>query len=57
MPVDFLRFYVEIFNQDGKLISGGKLKLCFIDMESKKRVKCPKELLDRMKPYFEENET
>ena len=53
MPIDFLRFFVEIFNQHGKLVCGAKVKLCFIDMKSKKRVNCPQELLDRMKPYFE----
>lgn len=53
MPIDFLRFNVEIFNQHGKLVSGGKVKLCFIEMATKKRVKCPQELLDRMKPHFE----
>lgn len=53
MPIDFLRFYVEIFNESGKLISGAKVKLCFIDIKTKKRVKCPKELIDRMKPHFE----
>ena len=52
MPIDFLRFNVEIFNQHGKLVCGGKLKLCFIEMLTKKRVKCPQELIDKMKPYF-----
>ena len=52
MPVDTLRFTVEIFNQHGKLVSGGKVKLCFIDIATKKRVNCPEELLNRMKPHF-----
>jgi acyl-CoA thioester hydrolase len=52
MPVDFLRFNVEIFNQHGKLVCGGKIKLCFMDMKTQKRVKCPQELIDKMKPHF-----
>ena len=52
MPVDFLRFNVEIFNQHGKLVCGGKIKLCFMEMKTKKRVKCPQELIDKMKPHF-----
>ena len=56
MPVDFLRFYVEIFNQHGKLVHGAKVKLCFIDMSTKKRVKCPIELIDKMKPHFDQHD-
>jgi len=51
--MDFLRFYVDIFNQDGKLISSGKIKLCFIDIKTKKRVPCPEALSSRLSPHFQ----
>jgi len=53
MSYEFLRFYVEIFNQNGKLISGGKIKLCFIDINTKKRVSCPEALSSRLAPHFQ----
>lgn len=53
MPDDFLRFYVEIFNEAGKLISGAKVKLCFIDMDTKKRVLCPPALRDKLSTHFQ----
>ncbi len=53
IPDDFLRFHVEIINEKGKLISGAKVKLCFVDMKTMKRVLCPVELKDRILPYFQ----
>ena len=53
LPDDFLRFFVEIFNEKGKLISGGKVKLCFIDMKTMERVPCPPALKNRLTPHFQ----
>ena len=53
MPEDYLRFNVEIFNQDDKLVNSAKVKLCFIDIKTKERVKCPEALLSRMRPHFQ----
>ena len=53
MPHDFLRFFVEIFNEKGKLISGAKVKLCFIEMKTMKRVSCPEALSSRLAVYFQ----
>jgi len=53
MPHDFLRFFVEIFNEKGKLISGAKVKLCFIEMKTMKRVSCPEALSSRLAVHFQ----
>lgn len=53
IPDDFLRFFVEIINENGKLISGAKIKLCFINMHSKERVKCPDALKNKLAPHFQ----
>jgi len=53
MPDEFLKFFVEIFNENGKLVSGAKVKLCFVDMKSMKRVSCPKALSSRLAVHFQ----
>ncbi len=53
IPDDYLRFHVEIFNEKGKLICGAKVKLCFIDMNTMKRVKCPDALKSKITPHFQ----
>ncbi len=46
-------FHCEIYNEADKLINDGTVKLCFVDMETKKRVNTPDFLLEKLKPYFE----
>ena len=53
IPDDFLRFFVEIINEKGKLITGAKVKLCFIDMKTMERVKCPMVLKNKLAPHFQ----
>lgn len=53
LPGREISFWVEIFNEAGKLANGGKVKLCFVDIKSKKRVPAPEHLLEKLHPYFE----
>ena len=45
-------FYQEIFNDNGKLITSGKVTLFFLDKETKKRSKMPDILKDKLAQYF-----
>jgi acyl-CoA thioester hydrolase len=45
-------FYQEIFNENGKLITSGKVTLFFLDKETKKRSKMPDILRDKLALYF-----
>jgi acyl-CoA thioester hydrolase len=45
-------FYQEIFNENGKLITSGKVTLFFLDKETKKRSKMPDVLRDKLAMYF-----
>lgn len=54
MPVDTITFHVEIRNEKEKLVNGGSVKLCFVDMSTGKAVPAPEYLLEKLRPYFEE---
>jgi acyl-CoA thioester hydrolase len=45
-------FYQEIFNENGKLITSGKVTLFFLDKETKKRSKMPDILRDKLVEFF-----
>ena len=48
-------FYQEIFNDNGKLITSGKVTLFFLDKETKKRSKMPDILRDKLAQYFSDS--
>jgi acyl-CoA thioester hydrolase len=52
-PANDIVFHVELYNEEGKLANGGKVRLCFVDIKSKKRVPTPEALLQKLRPYFE----
>jgi acyl-CoA thioester hydrolase len=52
LPEQFITFHSEIFNEKGKLVNGGKVKLCFVDMETNKTVETPAFLREVLKEYF-----
>ncbi|TXF90357.1 acyl-CoA thioesterase [Neolewinella aurantiaca] len=54
LPVDTITFHVEIHNEKGKLVNGGSVKLCFVDMSTGRAVPAPEYLLEKLRPYFEE---
>lgn len=48
----YIDFYQEIFNENGKLITSGKVTLFFLDKETKKRSKMPDILKNKLAMYF-----
>jgi acyl-CoA thioester hydrolase len=53
LPIDTITFHVEIRNPKGKLVNGGSVKLCFVDMKTGKAVPAPDYLLEKLLPHFE----
>ena len=53
-PTKEIIFHMEILNERGKLINGGSVKLCFVDMETNKTVPTPEVLLAKLRPFFPE---
>lgn len=53
LPDQYITFHHEIFNEKGKLVNGGSVKLCFVEGKSGKRANAPKYLLDALSTYFE----
>lgn len=54
LPEKYIIFHMELYNEAGKLINGGKVKLCFVDTTINKTVNCPTALLEQLKPFFHE---
>lgn len=54
LPKKTITFHHEIFNEAGKLVNGGSVKLCFVDASTHKTVSSPEFLLEKLRPYFEE---
>ena len=53
-PGKFITFHMELFNEKGKLINGGTVKLCFVDKNTNRTVLAPHFLTHKLAPYFEE---
>lgn len=53
MPDRFITFHVEIFNELGKLVNGGSVKLCFIDMKTNISVPVPEVLAVPLRTFFD----
>jgi acyl-CoA thioester hydrolase len=45
---------MELYNEEGKLINGATVKLCFVDAQSGKTIPAPEMLVEQLNPYFEE---
>ncbi len=48
----YILFHVEIFNEEERLINGGSVRLCFVDIKSGKTVPPPEALMERLRPFF-----
>lgn len=54
LPEPFITFHMELFNEKGKRLNAGRVKLCFVDMQNNQTLKvAPEALLERLRPYFE----
>lgn len=56
LPVQTITFYMELFNEKGKLVNGGSVKLCFVEMATQKSVPTPSFLMEKLIPHFENME-
>ena len=52
VPASKIKFRYKIYNSKGELANTGKTALTFIDLNKKKAVRIPTELLDIIKSYF-----
>jgi acyl-CoA thioester hydrolase len=53
LPVDYrIEFHQEVYNEAGKLLTVGKVKLYFLKAVTMAKTDMPEELLVRLKPYF-----
>ncbi len=52
LPTDTITFHMEIYNEKKKLVNGGSVKLCFVEMASGKTVAPPQYLIEKLKVYF-----
>ncbi len=53
LPDRTIVFHVEIFNEGGRLVNGGNVKLCFVEARTGKTVEAPAYLLEKLRPHFE----
>jgi acyl-CoA thioester hydrolase len=53
LPTNTITFHHELFNEKKKLLNGGSVKLCFVDMKTNKSVASPQYLTDKLAPFFE----
>jgi acyl-CoA thioester hydrolase len=55
MPHDHrITFLQEVFNEQGKLLTSGHVVLYFLDNVTRRRTIMPKDLKDKLAPYFPE---
>lgn len=52
LPAQTITFHMELFNEAGKLVNGGSVKLCFLDAQSRKRRPAPDFLVEALQPFF-----
>lgn len=53
-PASRMIFHYEVFNEENLLLNVGETTLVFIDKQKGRPCEAPKELIDIMKPYFNE---
>lgn len=52
MPDKFITFDVEIRNEKGKLVNGGSVRLCFVDIKTQQTILAPEYIKEKLLPYF-----
>ena len=55
MPVDHrLEFFQEVFNDSGKLLCAGTIKLYFLNGADRSKTNIPEALKEKLQPFFTE---
>jgi acyl-CoA thioester hydrolase len=52
LPTSTITFHHELFNEKKKLLNGGSVKLCFVDMATNKTVAPPQYMMEKLAPFF-----
>ena len=52
LPTSTITFHMELFNEKKKLLNGGLVKLCFVEMATNRTVAPPQYLMGRLQPFF-----
>ncbi len=52
LPTSTITFHMELFNEKKKLLNGGLVKLCFVEMSTNKTVPPPAYLIEKIAPFF-----
>lgn len=47
-----IEFFQEVYNEQGKMLTSGKVQLYFLEMKTWKKTKMPEEMYTRLAPYF-----
>ena len=53
LPTSTITFHMELFNEKKKLLNGGSVKLCFVEMATNRTVAPPQYLMGKLQPFFE----
>ena len=52
LPTRTITFHMELFNEKKKLLNGGLVKLCFVEMATNRTVAPPQYLIEKLQPFF-----
>jgi acyl-CoA thioester hydrolase len=53
LPVDHkIEFFQEVFNEQGKLLTSGKVLLYFLEAGTRRKIRMPDALYQRLLPFF-----
>ncbi len=47
-----IEFFQEVFNEQGKMLTAGKVVLYFLELTTRRKTKIPEILRERLAPYF-----
>lgn len=56
MPTSRITFHHEIYNEKAELLTTGSVQLVFVNRENMRPVRCPKDLKEKLSPFFEKAE-
>jgi len=52
LPAKQITFHYELSDEQGKMLNGGRVVLCFVKKQSGERIECPDALHDLLLPHF-----
>ncbi|WP_417608841.1 acyl-CoA thioesterase [Owenweeksia hongkongensis] len=54
IPSTRITFHHEIYNSSGELLTVGLVQLVFVNAETRRPIRCPQYVVDKLEPYFKE---